>query len=195
MQDIVKIILTSFTSLVASIMTAYLIYIYTKKHDVKLERRLETIESDIKHIKHELELDDTIETHVINLYKFLNYYYKKYINNKNIEVIDEIAGTIIKYADMILKNNMLTKDRVEQVEMLINNLIDCLKTHYNNINYITELIEYLEIYKQIIIDIIFDSFNKKETRFVRETQNIIKYLFINIFYKGVENEINRQNQN
>jgi len=186
-------ILKTIFSFLATIITAFLIYLYSRKLDMKLEKRLETIENDIKHIKHELEQDDTIETHILNMYQLLNYYYKKFINNTNIERVDEIAGTVIKYADMILKNNMLTKDRVEQVEMLINNMIDCLKTHYENDNHIIELIEYIEIYKQIIIDIVFDSFNKKEIRFVRETQNIIKYLFVNIFYREVKNESIREN--
>ncbi|MEM4260790.1 MAG: hypothetical protein QXG00_06130 [Candidatus Woesearchaeota archaeon] len=193
MNEILKTTLSFF----ASIITAYLIYIWSKKHDVKLEKRLDNIETDIKHIKHELEIDDTIETHIINLYKFLNYYYKKYINQKYIEIIDEIAGSIIKYVEIVLKNNMLTKDRAEQVEMVVNNLKDYIINKQYNIPTIDNIIEYIEIYKNIVIDIVFDAFNKKETRFVRETQTFIKCIFTNCYgdnnIKGVYDENIREN--
>lgn len=176
----------------APVVSVVAIYLIIKIYNRNINKRLNDIDSDIRHIQHEIETDIDAgvynkNTYDIDMGRVINYYYRRNVGKKNVDVISKVAGVVVKTVGLMLKTMMICDGRIDNIEGVLNGLIIEVENGFS-FDGIKPILECLNLFKLEIIDIVLDVYNKKEIRVVKATQDIIKHIFswkIIINYKSI----------
>jgi len=184
MAEIIEII----KQITTIILTPLLVFLITKRLDSKIDKRFESIEQDVKKIKHELDVDKDVASFIHNVLQFYNYYYELYKDRPEIKIVGAICDTILNNLIFLLDFET-QKDNLDDIKVILKKnihqffLLECnIKNEIKN-----ELKIYFNFYYSKIIDIVLDVYNKKQPRIVRETNELIKAIFLT-FFKEEKNE-------
>lgn len=165
----------------APVVSVVAIYLIIKIYNRNINKRLNDIDSDIRHIQHEIETDIDAgvynkNTYDIDMGRVINYYYRRNVGKKNVDVISKVAGVVVKTVGLMLKTMMICDGRIDNIEGVLNGLIIEVENGFS-FDGIKPILECLNLFKLEIIDIVLDVYNKKEIRVVKATQDIIKHIF------------------
>jgi len=149
--------------------------IISKFYETKINRTLIELQNDIKHIKKELELDKTIDSYMSDLYKLLNYLHRK---NQNI-IKEHLSKNIIDTCLYILRSGFVNQKKTEEIETLFDTMKNyCALMLSKHDVVIDDVCLYLDYWEKAVIDIVLDTYNRKESRIVKETQELIKCIYL-----------------
>lgn len=178
MAEIIEII----KQITTIILTPLLVFLITKRLDNKIDKRFEGIETDVKKIKYELDADKDTESFIHNAWQFYSYYYETNKDKDSIEIIDAVCNNILNNLTSLL-NMDINKTNIDDIKVILannNNYFQMVGCNINN-DIKDELNIFFKYYYSKIIDIVLDVNNKKQNRIVKETNELIKAIFLTFF--------------